>query len=134
MVTAADEPCPGQRVIDLLVETDFLADDVILIDNADRGTREIDGANFIREIFEGIGALPGLGLRGVTVPLNWVSGPQDNYAIAAHGLGSMAVQVTLTSNGTLFLAPWLVLDENRVEVHVSHSFTGPASAMITGLL
>jgi hypothetical protein len=70
----------------------------------------------------------------VTVPLSWISGPDDNYAIAAHGLGSTAVQVSLTSAGTFFLAPWLVLDENRVEIHVSHSFTGAASAMISGLL
>jgi len=75
-------------------------------------------------------------VRGVTVALNWVGGPVDNYAIAAHGLGSTALQVSLinSSGNSVFLAPWFCLDENRIQVHVSRSFSGAARAMITALV
>lgn len=133
-VQEATDACPGQRVIDQPPESTLYLDDAFLVDHAGRGTRQMDAADLVRGIFAGGPALPGLGLRGVTVPLNFQTGPVDNYAIAAHGLGSMALHVTLTKTGGVFLAPWLALDENRVEIHVTHDFSGPATATISALI
>lgn len=122
------------RIVGLPLASGLAPDSYLAIDHLDHGTQRLSGDQLIRDVLSGGGAVAGVAVRGITVALNFVSGPLDNYAIAAHGLGSTSVQVTLTSNNTVVLAPWQALDENRVEVHVSHDFTGPVSAFISALV
>jgi len=82
---------------------------------------------------------PGSAVRGVDLPLNFQIGPEDNFAVVEHFLGSPAIAVTFLTTlyegvWALFSAPWRVLDMNRIEVRVRHGFTGPARAIVQAVV
>ena len=81
----------------------------------------------------------GGGMKGADVTLNFTPDTVDTVAIAVHGLGSQALQVQLLTTAfdglwSTFLAPWRILDDNRLEIRTSLGFTGPARAIVSAIL
>jgi len=82
---------------------------------------------------------PGGNLRGADVAMNFVADATDAVAVVTHNLGSESVMVQFLTTAfdglwAAFLAPWRVLDANRVEVRANLGFAGPARAVVSAIV
>jgi hypothetical protein len=78
-------------------------------------------------------------LRGVDLAINFVAESTDAVAVVEHNLGSVSVMLQLLTTAfdglwAVFLAPWRVLDPNRIEVRANLGFSGPARALVSAIL
>ena len=83
--------------------------------------------------------VPGGNIRGLDVTLNFSADSVDNVAVITHGFDSTSISLQLLTTAfdglwATFLAPWRILDSNRVEVRANLGFTGPARAILQAIL
>jgi hypothetical protein len=125
------DDCPGDRIIALPIETLPVLEDAMVIDSAERGTRQIT--------LEQLQALIApVRLSAVDVDLNISTAGAENFAVVAHNLNSTSLVISLLTRigsfWTIFGAPWRIVDSNTVRFAFNLGFYGPARAVIYAAL